>query len=47
VLLNGENVIGQVRWSSRMRGYSFQSEKEFESEIKDFIKDLMNKRKLE
>jgi hypothetical protein len=46
-VLNGENVIGQVRWSSRMRGYSFQSEKEFESEIKDFIKDLMNKRKLE
>ena len=44
VVKSGE-VIGQVKWSSRMRGYAFLPEKEHEDEIKDFIKDLMSKRK--
>jgi hypothetical protein len=39
------NVIGQVKWSSRMRGYAFLPEKEHSDEIKDFIKDLMSKRR--
>lgn len=44
VVKSGE-VIGQVKWSSRMRGYAFLPEKEHEGEIKDFIKGLMSKRK--
>lgn len=44
VIKDGE-VIGQIKWSSRMRGYSFLPEKEHDDEIKDFIKGLMNKRK--
>jgi len=46
VVKSGE-VIGQVKWSSRMRGYAFLPEKEHEDEIKDFIKGLMSKRKKE
>ena len=44
VVKSGE-VIGQVRWSSRMRGYAFLPEKEHDEEIKGFIKDLMAERK--
>ena len=44
VVKSGE-VIGQIRWSSRMRGYAFLPEKDHDDEIKAFIKDLMNKRK--
>jgi hypothetical protein len=44
VIKDGE-VIGQIKWSSRMRGYAFLPEKEHDDEIKKFIKDLMNKRK--
>ena len=39
------NVIGQVKWSSRMRGYAFLPEKDHDTEIKNFIKDLMSKRR--
>jgi hypothetical protein len=38
-------VIGQIKWSSRMRGYAFLPEKDHDDEIKTFIKDLMSKRK--
>jgi len=38
-------VLGQIRWSSRMRGYAFLPEKDHDDEIKTFIKDLMSKRK--
>ncbi len=38
------NVIGQIKWYSRMRGYAFLPEKEHSDEIKDFIKVLMSKR---
>ena len=44
VIKDGE-VIGQIKWSSRMRGYAFLPEKEHDDEIRKFIKDLMNKRK--
>ena len=39
------NVIGQIKWSSRMRGYSFQPTTDSSDEIKEFIKDLMMKRR--
>jgi uncharacterized protein YkuJ len=39
------SVIGQVKWSSRMRGYAFQPTTDNSDEIKEFIKDLMIKRK--
>lgn len=38
-------VIGQVKWSSRMRGYSFLPTTDCDSEVKEFIKDLMKKRR--
>lgn len=41
------NVIGQVKWSSRMRGYAFLPTTDSSDEIKEFIKDLMRKRKEE
>lgn len=44
VVKSGE-VIGQIRWSSKMRAYAFLPEKEHDDEIKSFIKDLMSKRK--
>jgi hypothetical protein len=39
------NVIGQIKWSSRMRGYAFQPTTDSSDEIKKFIKDLMKSRK--
>jgi len=44
-VVKDSEVIGQIKWSSRMRGYAFLPEKEHDDEIKKFIKDLMNKRK--
>ena len=41
------NVIGQIKWSSRMRGYSFLPTTDSSNEIKEFIKDLMSKRREE
>jgi hypothetical protein len=38
-------VIGQVKWSSRMRGYAFLPTADCDSEIKEFVKDLMKKRR--
>ena len=40
-------VIGQVKWSSRMRGYAFLPTTDCDSEIKDFVKELMRKRREE
>lgn len=39
------NVIGQIKWSSRMRGYAFLPTTDSSDEIKEFIKDLMKKRR--
>ena len=44
VVKSGE-VIGQIRWSSRIRSYAFLPEKEHDEEVKTFIKELMSKRK--
>ena len=44
VVKSGE-TIGQIRWSSRMRGYAFLPEKDHDDEIKTFIKELMSKRR--
>jgi hypothetical protein len=44
-VIKSGNVIGQIKWSSRMRGYSFLPEKEHDTEIKEFIKGLMSDRK--
>ena len=38
-------LIGQIKWSSRMRGYAFLPTSDCESEIKEFVKELMRKRK--
>jgi hypothetical protein len=39
------NVIGQIKWSSRMRGYAFLPTTDISDEIKEFVKDLMIKRR--
>jgi len=44
-VIKSGNVIGQIKWSSRMRGYAFLPEKEHDIEIKDFIKGLMSDRR--
>jgi hypothetical protein len=41
------NVIGQIKWSSRMRGYAFLPENDISDDIKNFVKDLMKKRREE
>jgi hypothetical protein len=38
-------VIGLVKWSSRMRGYAFLPTSDIDVDVKDFIKDLMKKRR--
>lgn len=43
----GSNTIGQIKWSSRMRGYAFLPTPDCDIKIKDFIKDLMKKRREE
>ena len=41
----GDSIIGQIKWSSRMRGYAFLPTSDCEDQIKDYIKDLMKKRR--
>ncbi len=41
----GGSVIGQVKWSSRMRGYAFLPTSDCDNTIKEFVKDLMKKRR--
>ena len=43
----GGNVIGQIKWYSRMRGYAFLPTNDISDEIKEFVKDLMKKRREE
>ena len=38
-------VVGRVKWSSRMRGYAFLPTSDIEDEIKEFVKELMRKRR--
>jgi hypothetical protein len=44
-VIKSGTVIGQVKWSSRHRGYSFLPTSDCDIEIKDFVKDLMKKRR--
>jgi hypothetical protein len=46
-VIKSGNVIGQIKWSSRMRGYAFLPTTDVSDEIKDFVKDLMKKRREE
>lgn len=46
-VIKSGTVIGQVKWSSRHRGYSFLPTSDCDIEIKDFVKDLMKKRREE
>ena len=38
-------VIGQIKWSSRMRGYAFLPTTDCDNEVKEFVKELMRKRR--
>ena len=42
-VVKGDNIIGQVKWSSRMRGYGFLPTKDCEKEVKEFASELMKK----
>jgi len=46
-VVKDEITVGQIKWSSRMRGYGFLPTKDCESTIKEFIKELMKKRREE
>jgi hypothetical protein len=46
-VIKSGNVIGQIKWSSRMRGYAFLPTSDCDNEIKVFVKDLMAKRRAE
>ncbi len=46
-VIKDDNEIGQVKWWSRVRGYGFTPPKEDEERIKDFVADLMAKRRAE
>lgn len=41
----GGVVIGQVKWFSRMRGYAFLPTTDCNDVVKEFVKDLMKKRR--
>jgi len=43
----GSKTIGLIKWSSRVRGYAFLPTQDCDDTIKDFIKDLMRKRREE
>ena len=44
-VVKDDSIIGQVKWSSRMRGYDFQPTSDCSQKIKDFTKELMRKRR--
>ena len=46
-VVKGGEVVGQIKWSSRMRGYAFLPTADISDEIKEFIWDLMKKRRAE
>lgn len=41
------NIIGQIKWSSRLRGYGFLPSPDCDSDIKSFIKNLTDIRREE
>lgn len=40
-----DTIIGQIKWSSRMRGYAFLPTPDCDPKIKEFVKELMRKRR--
>lgn len=38
-------VIGLIKWSSRARGYAFLPTEDCDAKVKEFVKDLMQKRR--
>jgi len=44
-VIKSGNIIGQVKWYSRMRGYAFLPTNDSDLQIKNFVKDLMVKRR--
>ncbi len=38
-------IVGQIKWYSRMRGYAFLPTNDCSDEVKNFINDLMKKRR--
>ena len=40
-------IIGQIKWSSRMRGYAFLPTSDVSLDIKEYISNLMKKRKMD
>lgn len=40
-------VIGQIKWSNRMRGYAFLPTSDVSLDIKEYISNLMKKRKMD
>lgn len=45
-VLKDDTIIGQIKWSSRARGYAFLPTEDCSAEIKEFVKDLMIKRRM-
>ncbi len=45
VVKKNSRVIGQIKWSSRIMGYSFLPTNDCDLEIKSFIMKLMNDRR--
>ncbi len=44
-VVKGSKTIGVIKWSSRMRGYAFLPTSDCDTKIKEFIKELMRKRR--
>jgi hypothetical protein len=44
-VVKGGKTIGVIKWSSRMRGYAFLPTSDCDTKIKEFIKELMRKRR--
>ena len=40
-------IIGQIKWSSHMRGYAFLPTSDVSLDIKEYISNLMKKRKMD
>jgi hypothetical protein len=46
-VIKDDVIVGVIKWSSRVMGYAFSPTPNCESDVKDFIKELMIKKKLQ
>jgi len=44
-VVKNDDIVGQIKWSSRVMGYAFTPTKDCEKEVKEFVKELMAKRR--